>query len=30
VFLCVVGVTASYVPARQAARIDPMATLRAE
>ena len=30
VFLCVVGMTASYIPARQAARIDPMATLRAE
>jgi len=26
----VVGMTASYIPARQAARIDPMATLRAE
>jgi putative ABC transport system permease protein len=30
VFLSLVGLTASYIPARQAARIDPMATLRAE
>ena len=30
VFLSVVGLAASYVPAHQAARIDPMATRRAE
>jgi putative ABC transport system permease protein len=30
VFLSVVGLAASYIPARQASRIDPMASLRAE
>jgi ABC-type antimicrobial peptide transport system permease subunit len=28
--LCVMGVLAAYVPARQAARLDPLAALRVE